>query len=49
MEKRVPFRLGIVSSERLREPTLHLDEQYEKLINDLVEAVRRLADDPKVS
>ncbi len=43
MEKRVLVRRGIFTSHRMREPTLHLDEQYQKQIDDLVESVVMLA------
>ena len=39
MEKRVLVRRGIFASDRMREPSLRLDEQYQRQIDDLVESV----------
>ncbi len=36
IEKRVLVRRGVFSSDRMRTPTLHLDEEYEKQLEELV-------------
>jgi len=42
MEKQVLMRRGIIVSDRLREPTLHLDDAYRKQSSALVEMVIQL-------
>jgi|SRR5579863_5055179 len=39
IEKRVMVRRGIFPSDRRREPTLHLDEAYQRQMNDLADLV----------
>ncbi len=45
MEKQVLMRRGIIASDRLREPTLHLDDVYRKQSSALVEMVIRLTEE----
>jgi dihydrodipicolinate synthase/N-acetylneuraminate lyase len=49
IEKRVMMRRGIFPSERVRQPTLLLDEAYQKQMDDLVDAVAGLAAEAKVA
>ena len=49
VEKRVMMRRGISPSERVRQPTLLLDEAYQKQMDDLVDAVAGLAAEAKVA
>jgi len=49
IEKRVLCRRGVFPSERLREPTLHLDDGYQKQMDALVEDVIGLADGVKAT
>ena len=49
IEKRVLCRRGIFPSERLREPTLHLDDRYQKQMDALVEDVIGLASETKAT
>ncbi|MGH9350684.1 MAG: dihydrodipicolinate synthase family protein, partial [Terriglobia bacterium] len=42
MEKRVLVKRGVIPSARLREPTLHLDHEYEKQAEELTNLVVRL-------
>ena len=49
IEKRVLYRRGIFPSDRRREPTLHLDDEYQKQIEELVDDVIGLADDVKAT
>jgi hypothetical protein len=37
MEKQVLLRRGILESDRLREPTLHLDESYQQQSRELID------------
>ena len=39
MEKRVLMQSGVIASDRLREPTLHLDAAYQQQVEGLVENV----------
>lgn len=39
IEKRVLVRRGVFPSDRLREPTLHLDESYQQQMDDLTDLV----------
>jgi dihydrodipicolinate synthase/N-acetylneuraminate lyase len=39
IEKRVLMQRGVFPSDRLREPTLHLDDKYQRQMNDLVSLV----------
>lgn len=36
MEKRILMQLGVIGSDRLREPTLHLDSAYQRQADDLI-------------
>jgi dihydrodipicolinate synthase/N-acetylneuraminate lyase len=49
IEKRVLCRRGIFPSERLREPTLHLDDKYQQQMDALVEDVIGLAHETKAT
>ena len=49
IEKRVLCRRGVFPSEQLREPTLHLDDGYQKQMNALVEDVIGLTDGVKAT
>lgn len=44
MEKRVLMKRGVIDSDRLREPTLHLDDAYQEQAEELVSLVLRLAE-----
>ncbi len=46
MEKRVLMKRGVIASDRLREPTLHLDDLYEEQMEELVDLGIRLAQEP---
>ncbi|HUY14940.1 MAG TPA: dihydrodipicolinate synthase family protein [Terriglobia bacterium] len=39
IEKRVMVRRGVFPSDRLREPTLHLDQAYQKQMDELVDLI----------
>ena len=47
IEKRVLFRRGVFPSDRLREPTLKLDETYEQQMDGLVELMVGLCNEAK--
>jgi 2-keto-3-deoxy-L-arabinonate dehydratase len=49
VEKRVLYRRGVFPSDRLREPTLHLDEEYQKQIDELVDEVIELVKEVKAA
>ncbi len=49
IEKVVFAKRGILRDARLREPTLHLDEKYEALMNELVDDVIKLSSECSVS
>ena len=43
IEKRLLVKRGVIPNARMRRPTLFLDEEYEKQIEELVDEVRDLA------
>jgi len=49
LEKRVLSRRGIFPSDRRREPTLHLDDEYQKQIDELVDDVTGLVGEIKTT
>ena len=49
VEKRVLYRRGIFPSDRCREPTLHLDDEYQKQIDQLVDDVIGLVNEVKAA
>ena len=49
MEKRVMMRRGVFPSDRVREPTLRLDEAYQKQMDELVDMVAGLAEEAKAA
>jgi len=49
IEKRVLYRRGVFPSDRLREPTLHLDNDYQKQMDELVDAVIGLVNEVKAA
>lgn len=49
IEKRVLFRRGVFPSDRLREPTLKLDEAYEQQMDGLVDLMVGLCNEAKAS
>jgi dihydrodipicolinate synthase/N-acetylneuraminate lyase len=50
MEKRVLMRLGVIASDRLREPTLRLDAAYQQQIEGMIaDALTMIAELPQAS
>jgi 4-hydroxy-tetrahydrodipicolinate synthase len=49
VEKRVMMRRSVFPSDRVREPTLHLDEGYQRQIDELADLVIGLSKEAKVS
>jgi dihydrodipicolinate synthase/N-acetylneuraminate lyase len=49
MEKRVMMRRGIFPSDRVREPTLRMDEAYQMQMHDIVDRVVSLAEEAKAA
>ena len=49
IEKRVLMRRGVFPSDRLREPTVHLDEDYQKQMDELVNYVIGLSEEVRKS
>lgn len=49
IEKRTLKRRGIFPSDRVREPTLHLDQKYQEQMDDLVEDAVRACDEAKTA
>src|SRR5450631_4297648 len=47
MDKRALVRQGVFSSDRMREPTLHLDQPYQKQMDDLIDLMLGLCDELK--
>jgi dihydrodipicolinate synthase/N-acetylneuraminate lyase len=45
MEKKVLVRRGIFKSAKMREPTVHYDAEYQRLMDELVSLVVKLCDD----
>ncbi len=49
IEKRVLKRRGLFSSDRTREPTLHLDQAYQKQMDELVEEVVQTCEEARAA
>lgn len=49
IEKRVLMRRGVFPSDRLREPTIHLDEDYQKQMDEFVNYVIGLSEEVRKS
>jgi len=49
IEKRALKRRGLFASDRVREPTLHLDRQYQNQMDDLIEDVVRACEDARAA
>jgi len=49
MEKRVLKRRGLFPSDRVREPTLHLDQEYQIQMDELVEDVVRACEEARTA
>ena len=49
MEKRVMMRRGVFPSDRVREPTLRLDDAYQKQMDEIVDTVAGLAEEAKAA
>ncbi len=45
MDKRTLVRRGVFNSDRLREPTLHLDREYEKQVDELIAVMLAICDE----
>jgi dihydrodipicolinate synthase/N-acetylneuraminate lyase len=45
MDKRALVRRGVLSSDRMREPTLHVDQNYQKQMDELIDLMLGICDE----